>query len=238
MNDESASKGLNRSLAWLSHFPFTLITLGILIFITLITNTQVNNLSRFWLNRLGFAPRDLIHLHWGRIITSALVTNGGRAFWEALIIIALAVGLSEYQCGTFRAAVTYWGVHFTTLLLVTYLVAVPLRLSGLSIGNALTVARDVGPSAAYFGCLGLVSAKLNSPWRWIFGFLVLGGLVVYPFLPSQTDENVVLNLSANMAHLIAYPLGWIAYYLWKCVQNKTPVGPQNKQTRNLWPHFE
>ena len=238
MRHESLSKDLKKPLVWIRQFPFTLITLGILILFTLITNTQVDSLSRTWLNRLGFAPRDLIHMDWGRIITSALVTYGGRAFWEALVLIALAVGLSEYLCGTFRAAGTYWGVHFTTLLIVTYLVAIPLHVFGLSIGSALIVARDVGPSAAYFGCLGLVSARLNSPWRWIIGILILGGLVAYPFLPSQVEQNAILNLSANIAHLIAYPLGWISSFIWKCRMNKAPYKPPNGQTRTSWPHFE
>jgi hypothetical protein len=223
MNATSVSKELKEFVSRVSHFPFTLVTLAILTLAALITNTQIDNLSHYWLNRLGFAPRDLVHLHWDRIITSALVTSGGKVFWEALIIIALAVGISEYLCGTFRAAITYWGVHLTTLLIVSYLIAIPLHLSGFSIGTALTVARDVGPSAAYFGSLGLVSAKLNNPWRWIAGFLILGGIVIYLFLPSQAGQNVVLNLSANIAHLIAYPLGWIAYYLWKCMGNK-PAG--------------
>jgi len=238
MNNKSVSRDAKIFYAWVSHFPFTLITLGILILIALITNTQINSLSHFWLNRLGFAPRDLIHLHWGRIFTSALVTSGGKVFWEALIIITLAVGFSEYLCGSLRAAVTYWGVHLTTLLIVSYLVAIPLHLSGFSIGSALTVARDVGPSAAYFGSMGLVSAKLNTPWRWIVGILVLSGLTVFLFLPPQPGQSAVINLSANIAHSVAYPLGWITFYFWRCMQNRHPGQSDTQQSGITWPHFE
>lgn len=46
--------------------------LAILVAGALITNTQLSQISQFWLNRLGFAPNDLWFFQLERIIISAL----------------------------------------------------------------------------------------------------------------------------------------------------------------------
>ncbi len=79
----------------LRRFPFTLTMLVLLGLTAILTNTQVATISTEWLNRLGFAPVDLLALDLGRLFTSALVTSGGRVFWEALGMVAFAVGLSR-----------------------------------------------------------------------------------------------------------------------------------------------
>jgi len=199
----------------LKRVPFTLAILFLLTLVAWLTDTQSGQLSAAWLNRLGFAPRDLLLLNWERLVTSALVTNGGRVFWEAIGMIALATGTSEWLTSSRRAGFTFWCVHLVTLLTLALILAYPLHWAGFSIGSALVVARDVGPSAGYFGSLGLVSSRLPGRWRWLgFGLVWIGLLVVLINSPLGAAGEVVL-LSANLAHALAFPLGFISGFFGK-----------------------
>jgi hypothetical protein len=189
--------------------PFTLISLVMLGLVAVLTNSHVGELSREWFNRLAFAPRDLSVIEWPRVITSALVTRGGGAFWLVLGVVALTTGVAEWLAGTRRAALTFWGVHLTTVLVESLLIAVPLHTLGFSLGTALYLARDVGPSAGSFGCLGLACARLPRPWRWAGGGLVLAGLVTVFLVAAVTRQDGMI-VSADLAHLLAFPLGWLS----------------------------
>ena len=94
----------------LRRFPFTLLMLVVLGATAVFTNTHLSTLTKGWLERLGYAPRDLWLFNWERLFTSALVTFGQTIFWQALGMIALAVGAAEWFTGTKRTAVTFWGI--------------------------------------------------------------------------------------------------------------------------------
>lgn len=190
-------------------FPFTLGMLVLLGATAVFTNTHLSTLTNDWLTRLGYSPNDLWLLNWERLFTSALVTFGKTVFWQAMGMITLAVGAAEWLAGSKRTAVTFWGVHLTTLLTESLLVALPLHLSGNATGTALILARDVGPSAGYFGALGLASRRLPSPWHWLSGTAVVLGLVWALFQAPRTGQNAPVKLAADLAHLVAFPLGWI-----------------------------
>jgi cobalamin biosynthesis protein CobD/CbiB len=76
--------------------------------------------------------------------------------------------------------------------------------------EATEMARDVGPSAGYFACLGLVSARLKRPWNWISGSILLLAFAIAIFMPPTTGESAKLKFSADLAHLLAFPLGWFS----------------------------
>jgi hypothetical protein len=210
---DATAVDLHRRLQWagkiVRRLPFTLVSLAGLSLVAVLTNSRLGDLPRQWFSRLAFAPRDLWLIHWERLITSALVTNGGRAFWQALGMVALTAGAAEWLAGTRRAALTFWGVHLATLLVYSLLIVVPLHALGSSLGTALYLARDVGPSAGGFGCLGLACARLPQPWRWIGGGAIVGGLAVALFLAASTTQSAVV-ISADLAHLLAFPLGWLS----------------------------
>jgi hypothetical protein len=189
--------------------PFTLISLVVLSLVAVLTNSPLGDLPRHWFSRLAFAPRDLLLLRWPRLITSALVTSGGCAFWLALGMVALTTGAAEWLAGTRRAILSFWGVHLATLLVESLLIAWPLHTLGFSLGTTLYLARDVGPSAGYFGCLGLACARLPRPWRWAGGGLALAGLSTVFTLAVVGKQDAIL-LSAGLAHLLAFPLGWLS----------------------------
>ena len=191
----------------LRRFPFTLTMLALLELTALWTGTHAAAISAEWLDRLGFAPLDLLALNLGRLFTSALVTSGGRVFWEALGMVAFAVGLSEWLTGSSRAALTFWGVHLSTLVLESLVIALPLHWIGMTLGSLVALSRDVGPSAGYFGALGLVSANLKYPWNLISGGVIFIALET-ALLHVSGNNSLGLEVSADIAHIIAFPLGW------------------------------
>jgi len=192
--------------------PFTLIMLTSLTFVGLMTNTHLQQISRWWVDRLGFAPRDLWFLHLERLFTSALVTQGAGVFWQALGMIALCVGLAEWLAGTRRTLATFWGVHLLTLITESALIKWVLQPLQWVAANPLP--RDVGPSAGYFACLGLASVSLKNPWRWISGAVIWTVLIVAVFVAPRPGQDASLKLSADLAHVIAFPLGWVSAF-WK-----------------------
>jgi hypothetical protein len=195
---------------FLRRIPFTLLTLAGLVIAALVTNTYFQEITQHWLNRTGFAPNDLWYWRLERLFTSALVTVGGRIFWEALFFVALAVGLAEWITGWKRTAATFWGVHLLVLVLLSLIISLAihqLRDFGL---EATEVARDVGPSAGYFACLGLVSAQLKRPWSWAGGGILFAMFVIAMFMPTVVGENAQIKFSADLAHLLAFPLGWLS----------------------------
>ena len=176
----------------------------------LVTNTTFQEISRHWLNRIGFAPNDLWYWRLRRIFTSALVTVGGKVFWEATLMVAVVVGLAEWMTGWKRTAATFWGVHLLSLVLLTLIVSLAehqLRSMGL---EADLLARDVGPSAGYFACLGLVSAHLKRPWNLVSGAALFAMFIIALFLPAAAGESAQLKFSADLAHMLAFPLGWLS----------------------------
>ena len=142
-----------------------------------------------------------------RLFTSALVTSGGRVFWEAVVMIAIAVGLAEWLAGSLRTFLTFWGAHLMALLVEGWVIAWPLHEWGDAEVRLLAYTRDVGPSAGYFGCLGLACALLRGKWRWS-ALLILSGLFVALYLPASSAAEQRVKLFADLAHLIAFSVGW------------------------------
>ncbi len=106
------------------------------------------------------------------------------------------------------------GVHRVTLLAESLLIALPLALTGVGAGKDLSDVRDVGPSAGYVAALGLVCAMLPGRRPRIGALAALSILLVLTFTPAGGDDPTV-RLSAGIAHLIAFPLGYAAASLWR-----------------------
>ncbi len=185
----------------LRHIPFTLTTVVLLIVAAVATNSTIGRLTQPLLQRFGFAPRDLWGWRWERIFTSALITHGRWTFWGAVAAIIGIVGSAELRTSPQRTALTFWGVHLTTLLAL----ALPIF--------AKPMARDVGPSAGYYGCLGLLVATLPRRWQLPLFVLISAWLISALFLPSTQDLSAAVKFSADAVHLMAFPLGFIITHL-------------------------
>jgi hypothetical protein len=200
--------------------PFTLVMVGLLLLAAWGTQSYFQELAHEWVSRLGFAPRDFWFFRWERLILSALVTNGGTIFWFALGMVAITSGVAEWRSGSWRAALTFWGLHLVTLVFESLMFLLPLRQLGFTQARALFFSRDVGPSAGYMASLGLVTTFLPKPWRWIVFVAILIFLIIALFIPPRPGETQAVKLSADMAHLIAYPLGWMSAFLFGRIRRR------------------
>jgi len=219
MSDRSITYHLKTSFIRLGQMfrriPFTLVMLGLLLLVAWGTHSFFQELQRTWLSRLGFAPRDFWFFRWERLILSALVTSGGGIFWLALVMVGFTSGVAEWISGSWRATATFWGAHLVTLVLESLMFLLPLRQLGFIQARELFFSRDVGPSAGYTGSLGYITTFLPKPWRWVaFGAIMLF-LIVSLFISPRPGETQAVKLSADMAHLLAFPLGWITAFIFR-----------------------
>lgn len=186
--------------------PFTIAMLVVIGAVGLTTATHWDQLPPSLLRRFGFAP---FHLHAGdlvRLLTSAFLTLGGWSFYGALVMIALCVGLAEKRVGTWRTVLTFWGIHLMTLLIQSLLLAVSARHLDVLWIRLLQIEHDVGPSAGYYGCLGLVCQKQSEPRRrWLLA--IIGGILLSRLIWTALSPHPQTPLAADIAHLIAFPLG-------------------------------
>jgi hypothetical protein len=192
--------------------PFTLVSLAGFVAQAVRTDTAVSQAPQRVLDRVGFAPKDLLVFGWSRLINSAIVTHGAMEFWLAVAMIVFVVGGVELLTGSVRAVVTFWGVHIATLLIESLLIALPLALAGVAAGRNISDVRDVGPSAGYLGVLGLLCALLPRRWAIASAIAVMAVLVALTASPIF-DADETLRLSAGVAHLIAFPLGYASAVL-------------------------
>lgn len=193
----------------LPRLPFTGAMVVLLLFAGLLTNSHVTQLQAELVHRFGFAPRDLVSFEWVRLVTSVFFTQGGASSWIAAILVTLFAGMAEVAWGTVPAAIAFWGAHAVAVL-VTAAVALPLHLAGDELATLVYVTRDVGPSAGYLGCLGLVVYALNVRYRpWVS--IVLGaGLIGALALAFVSRPVQVVDVSASLAHVVAFPTGLAA----------------------------
>ncbi|HSB65590.1 MAG TPA: rhomboid family intramembrane serine protease [Anaerolineales bacterium] len=193
--------------------PFTICMVAILIVVAWATHSYFQELARNWIERLGFAPNDFWLFRWERLVLSALVTQGGLTFWFAVVATAVTSGLAEWKSGTLRTFVAFWGVHLGALMLESALFLLPLHRLGFPAARAAFFSRNVGPSAGYMGLLGYLATFLPKRWRWLAFSTILVGLLIVLFIPPRPGQTLAIKLADDMAHLIAFPLGWLTAYL-------------------------
>ncbi len=192
---------------YLTRCPFTIILVILLVAAGIYGRAHVGPLDGELQRQAGHSAQLLWRGEWYRLLTSILFTVGGLRFYISLAMLAVAVGWLEFARGTPVAAMTFVGVHIATLLIMACGIALSTTLIETHRGNLLWYVKDVGPSAGYYGCLGLAVASLAPGIRLpivITIFLVLVGRSGWS--TYHLPENGQM-MSADIAHLIAFPLG-------------------------------
>ena len=190
---------------------FTLALAATLCAVALASGTVLHRLPDRLLAVVGFAPSDLAG-GGGALLTiasSALFTGGGTYFFRVLLLIALPmVGACEWRQG-WRPSVTVFVVgHVAVLLLFSGVVAAAGRVGFDPLARLWDV-KDVGPSAGGYACLGAAVASLRRPRTRaaVFAAAVawLAVLLTYRYESSPAGDAM---LSADVAHLLALPVGY------------------------------
>ncbi len=212
--------------------PFTALMLVVVAAAGVWSVSVLHPLSPALTERWGFAPADLQHpLEWWRIVASALVTTGRRAFFEALLALALVTGMTEWRAGTAWAAVGFWGGHVGSVLVESLLVALPMWWLGWPLGKELATVPGVGASAAYVGSLGLLVALLPRRFSLPVAGVTILALLVRVLPPSSAAADLrALSLTDGIVHLLAFVGVYSARMLWQRRQERVaclgePVDP-------------
>lgn len=199
--------------------PFTLLMLAALIVAGIYGQTHLGLLDTGVHRAVGHSPRLMFDGHLHRPFTSLFFTAGGWRFYCSLLMFAAAVGWVESVYGTRRALLTFFGIHLATLLLSAIAIAVPLSWLETHRGELLFDACDVGPSAGYYGCLGLVIAGLGSRLRNIIVAAVTLTLFLRLGWSTMHLSEEGRMMSADLAHLVAFPVGLLSHRLLRSTRN-------------------
>lgn len=125
-------------------------------------------------------------------------------------MVAVVVGVAEWMTGWKRTVATFWGVHLLALVFLALIIS-PTEHQLRNLGfKADFLGHGVGPSAGYFACLGLVSTQMKYPWNLVSGVAFIAMFVIALLLPAAAGENAQLKFTADLAHILAFPLGWLS----------------------------
>ncbi len=196
----------------LTRLPFTLSMLAALIVAGVYGRSHVGLLDETIHERAGFSIRLMIDGQIHRAFTSLMFTAGGWRFYSSLAMFAISVGWVEWNWGTTRSLTTFFGIHFATLAVMTITVFAASRIAETHRGDLLWHVQDVGPSAGYYGCLGVAIASLSAPVRWPAIAGIAAVLIVRVTWSSIHLPDDGRMLSADLAHLIALTLGIASFY--------------------------
>lgn len=191
--------------------PFTVLMACLLIAAGVYGRAHVGPLDSEVHQQAGHSPHLLWRGEWQRVFTSLLFTAGGWRFYSSLVMLVLAVGWVESAISTPIAIVSFVGIHLSTLLLMSLGIALTTSVFESHRGNLLWYVQDVGPSAGYYGCLGLMILSLAPNLRLplALGIVVLLGLRL-AWSAYHLHEGGQ-HFSADVAHLIAFPLGMFVW---------------------------
>jgi hypothetical protein len=196
--------------AALSRLQFTLTLETVILIVALLTNPSFGKTSAGWIERLGYAPHDLFHGGWYRLITSTLVITNTRSYIQAFLTIGLAGGITEWVMGSRLTAFVFWGADLAATIGESLIFALPLFLSGSAFGREVFTMRNIGASAGYFGLTALACTLLPRPWRWVAASLVLGFLLSIFVVPTLVDTHTPDRWLDGIAHIIAFVVGYFA----------------------------
>ncbi len=201
----------------ISNYRFTSVALLTLAIFAAVSGSITEPLPLSWRQALGYAPTDLLQLDLHRLFTSLCVTAGAGKFIASFLMLAFAVGCCERMLGTWPTLRFFLVSHITILLFMSCVFLLAGRVSGTPESLALATGRDIGPSAGYYGCLGIVLASQPPRWRFSSLLVVMIVLAIRLWMSSEHVLEEPTVVSADLAHILAVPFGWAAHATGLCV---------------------
>ena len=190
-----------------SRCPFTCLMLASLTAAGVYARTHVGPLDADFHRHVGSSAHLLSRGELHRVVTSLFFTAGGWQFYTSLLMFAGAVGWLEATAGTRVAAVAFTSIHGVTVVAMAIGIGLLNTLATSHRGSLLWSMTDVGPSAGYYGCLGIALGRLGLNNRPLLILAVLTILVARVIWSSYQLSESGRMMSADLAHLIAFPLG-------------------------------
>ncbi|MBM3964405.1 MAG: rhomboid family intramembrane serine protease [Planctomycetes bacterium] len=154
----------------------------------------------------GHSPLQMANGSWGRILSSLFITGDPIHFFQAFAMILFCVGTLECQSGSRIAAASFLSVHLVTLLIQSGILLSVHAWVDQGWTHQWSSALDVGPSAGYYGCLGVAIFRWNSARRgWII--IAVLSILLLRWMAAATFHQNGTQFQSDMAHAIAFPLG-------------------------------
>ncbi len=204
---------MNKQVSKLPHgpfwqrLPFAILMVVFLVAFGVTTESHAGPLAAAFRRAFGSSLQTTIDGDFVRLFTSLFLTAGGWRFFASALMLGLGVGWAERLAGTIRAITVFLSVHIITLMIIYFGLILPSAASHFANAEWLVDARDVGPSAGYYGCLGSELGRLNSKWRWtivaVISLVLLARLIISSGAIHEHPHQVI----GDVAHVIAFPLG-------------------------------
>ena len=154
----------------------------------------------------GHSPLHIANGSWGRILSSLFITGDPIHFFQAFAMILFCVGILELQSGSWLAAASFLSVHLLTLLIQSGILLSVHAWFDHGWTHEWSSALDVGPSAGYYGCLGVAIFRCSSARRgWII--VAVLSVLLLRWMATATFQQDGAQFQSDMAHAIAFPLG-------------------------------
>lgn len=202
-------------------FPLFTVLMSLIFLACAVATGTVNGLlEKEILKVAGWAAHHWPRGELYRLFSSAFLTFGGLGFWGSWISLSVILGLTEFRLGHWPVLILFWGGHLVTLLLLDFVLLGSLHLGGVGLGTTLWHTHDVGPSAGYYTCLGVL--VLLCPARPLVPFAVsavvsfiVGSLLWHLFREPVNYTKVI----ADLAHATAFLLGIVAFRMTPGIRN-------------------
>ncbi|MEZ6032955.1 MAG: rhomboid family intramembrane serine protease [Planctomycetaceae bacterium] len=190
-------------------FGFTTILVVTLTIFAVWSDSHSSLLTETWRNSVGFSAMSLANLQWHQTLTSLVFTAGERQFAQSILMLCISVGLCERKFGSRTAVLVFFISHVVVTIGLALCVVLPLHLYGVEWATALASERDVGPSAGYYGCLGIVVASWSHRHRQLLTVGIIAVLIVRLSVSLGRIHQTPAIFSADLAHLASFPFGII-----------------------------
>lgn len=197
------------SIRNLQRLPFTIGVFAAIVLAGIFSQSYFDPTSPEVRRAFGSSLQTMSNGEVGRLLTSIFFTSGGWHFWFSIVMLALCVGFAEWNFRTRRTVVVFFAVHSLALITICVGLTAMCQWEQFAFAKLLVDARDVGPSAGYYGCLGFATVMLNRRWR---NCLVTGMLIVMLTRVGQSAFGIHEQphlVIGDVAHLIAFPLGML-----------------------------
>ncbi len=197
------------SIRNLQRLPFTIGVFAAIVLAGILSQSYLDPTSPEVRRAFGSSLQTIRDGEVVRLLTSIFFTSGGWHFWFSIMMLALCVGFAEWNFRTRRTMIVFFAVHILALITICVGLMAMCHSGQFAFAKLLVDARDVGPSAGYYGCLGFAAVMLDRRWRYCFvtGMLILMlARIGVSALGIHEQPHLVIG---DVAHLIAFPLGML-----------------------------
>lgn len=184
-------------MVWLTHLPFTLAFLVVMIGANWAAGTLSGRLPFRALTEWGMSHQRLVRGETFRLLTGTFLSHNLGMFLRQIVFAAVVIGIYEWQSGSVQAVLMFVTTNLAGTLIVLLGILPVLAAYFPDAAPRPLFSLDVGMSAGGFGLLGAILAGLPSPW--VMLLLVLVGIAV--------KIRIRLEPIADAAHIVCLILG-------------------------------